>query len=60
MIPGLGRSPGEGKPTSVFWPGEFHGLRSPWDSKKSDTTERLELSLFKPAERSQQLLIDLL
>ena len=39
MIPGLGRSPGEGKPTSVFWPGEFHGLRSPWDSKESDTTE---------------------
>ena len=27
-IPGLGRSPGEGNdyPTSVFWPGEFHGL----------------------------------
>ena len=31
-IPGLGRSPGEGKglPTEVFWPGEFHGLYSPW------------------------------
>ena len=27
-IPGLGRSPGEGKglPTPVFWPGESHGL----------------------------------
>ena len=27
-IPGLGRSSGEGNdyPTSVFWPGEFHGL----------------------------------
>ena len=27
-IPGLGRSPGEGKglPTPVFWPGKFHGL----------------------------------
>ena len=26
-IPGLGRSPGEGKglPTPVFWPREFHG-----------------------------------
>ena len=24
-IPGLGRSPGEGKgPTPLFWPGEFH------------------------------------
>ena len=27
-IPGLGRPPGEGNgyPTPVFWPGEFHGL----------------------------------
>ena len=26
-IPGLERSPGEGKlPTPAFWPGEFHGL----------------------------------
>ena len=39
-IPGLGRSPGEGKrlPTPVFWPGEFHGLYSPWGHKESDTT----------------------
>ena len=39
-IPGLGRSPGEGKrlPTPVFWPGEFHGLYSPWGRKESDTT----------------------
>ena len=28
LIPGLGRSPGEGKglPTPVFWPGELHGV----------------------------------
>ena len=26
--------------TSVFWPGEFHGLYSPWSHKESDTTER--------------------
>ena len=86
MIPGLGRSPGEGMgyplqyswaslvaqlvknlpamwetgfnpwvgkipwrrgrlPTPVFWPGEFHGLCSPWGRKESDTTERLSLSL---------------
>ena len=32
-------------PTPVFWPGEFHGLYSPWDHKESDTTERLSLSL---------------
>ena len=30
-------------PTPVFWPGEFHGLCSPWGSKESDTTERLSL-----------------
>ena len=47
-IPGLGRSPGEGNglPTPVFWPGEFHGLYSPWSHKESDTTERLSLSGF--------------
>ena len=28
-----------------FWPGEFHGLYSPWDCKESDTTEGLLLSL---------------
>ena len=31
-VPGLGRSPGEGKdylPTPVFWHGEFYGLYSP-------------------------------
>ena len=36
---------GEGKwpPTPVFWPGEFHGLHSPWGYKELDTTERLSL-----------------
>ena len=39
-IPGLGRSLGEGKGyTPVFWPGEFHGLYSPWGCRESDTTE---------------------
>ena len=38
------RSPGWGRlPTPVFWPGEFHGLYSPWGCKESDTTERLSL-----------------
>ena len=32
-------------PTPVFWPGEFHGLYSPWGHKESDTTEGLSLSL---------------
>ena len=30
--------------TPVFWPGEFHGLYSPWSHKESDTTEWLALS----------------
>ena len=25
-------------PTPVFWPGEFHGLCSPWGCKDSDMT----------------------
>ena len=29
----------------VFWPGEFHGLYSPWGSKESDPAKRLSLSL---------------
>ena len=33
-------------PTPVFWPGEFHGLYSPWDCKESDITEWLSLSAF--------------
>ena len=32
-------------PTPVFWPGEFHGLYSPWGRKESDRTEQLSLSL---------------
>ena len=35
---------GKATPTSVFWPGEFHGRYSPWGCKKSDTTEWLSLS----------------
>ena len=30
-------------PTPVIWPGEFHGLYSPWGRTKSDSTERLSL-----------------
>ena len=32
-------------PTPVFWPGEFHGLYSPWGLKELDRTEWLSLSL---------------
>ena len=47
LIPGLGRFPWrtERLPTPVFWPGEFHGLYSPWGRRESDMTERLSLSV---------------
>ena len=31
-------------PTTVCWPGEFHGLYSPWGCKESDVTEQLLLT----------------
>ena len=34
----------ESLPTPVFWPGEFHGLYSPWGRKELDMSERLSLS----------------
>ena len=37
LIPGLGRR--ERLPTAVFWPGQFHGLYSPWGCKESDMIE---------------------
>ena len=37
---------GKAIPTLVFWPGEFHGLYSPWGHKESETTEQLSLFLF--------------
>ena len=44
LIPGLGRSAGEG-----FLPGKSHGWRSlvgyhPWGRKESDTTEQLHFT----------------
>ena len=45
-IPGLGKSPGEGKGYPLqYTGGEFHGPYSPWGHKELDTTERLSLSL---------------
>ena len=32
-------------PTSVLWPGEFHGLYSSWGCRELNMTERLSLSL---------------
>ena len=48
LIPGSGRSPGEGhgNPFQLFLPGKSHGQRSlvgysPWGCKESDMTEQL-------------------
>ena len=45
LIPGLGRSPGEGKGHPLQYSPQFCGLCSPWGRKDSDTTERLLPSL---------------
>ena len=39
--PGLGPRRREKLPIPVFWPGEFHGLYSPWGLKESDTMKGL-------------------
>ena len=45
-IPGLGRSPGEGKGYLLQYPGLENSMDySPWGLKESDTTEQLSLSL---------------
>ena len=41
-----GEDPLEKGKAPVFWPGEFHGLYSPWDCKELDTTEQLSLFTF--------------
>ena len=47
-IPGLGRN--ERLPIPVFWPGESHGLYSPWGRKELDRTERLSLRMVPRSE----------
>ena len=48
LIPGLGKIPWrrEELPTPLFWPGEFHGLYSPWGHKESDKMERTIFGVF--------------
>ena len=46
LIPGLGRSPGEGNGSPLPWTEDSHGQRSlesynPWVHKESDTAEHL-------------------
>ena len=49
LDPWVGKIPWskEGLLTPVFWPGEFHGLYSPWGHQPSDTTEQLSLSALQ-------------
>ena len=44
-IPGLGRSPGEGKGYPLQYSGLENSMDSPWGRRESDITERLSLSL---------------
>ena len=41
--PEKGKATHSSRPTPVFWPGEFHGMYSPWGRKESDKTERFSL-----------------
>ena len=49
FYPWVGKIPSRRKrlPTPLFWPGEFHGLYSPWVCKELDSTEQLSLSGYK-------------
>ena len=44
-IPGLGRSPGEGKGYPLQYSGLENSMDSPWSPKELDTAERISLSL---------------
>ena len=48
-IPGLGRSPGEGKGYPLQYSGLENSMDSLWSHKESDPTERLSLSLEEDA-----------
>ena len=45
LIPGLGRSPGEGKGYPLQYSGLENSMDSLWGCKESDMTEQLSLSL---------------
>ena len=47
LSPGWEDPLGKGRSTPVFWPGEFHGLYSPWGCKESDMTERLSVFIIQ-------------
>ena len=47
-------------PIPVFWPGEFHGLFSPWGHRESDTTERLSLHFTSIFLRNAEVITETL
>ena len=56
FYPWVGKIPWRRKrlPTPVFWPGECHGLCSPWGLKESDTTEQLSLFTYANFKESNK------
>ena len=42
-------------PTPVLWPGEFHGLYSPWGCKESDMTEQLSHEVLLGHGQTRQI-----
>ena len=44
-------------PTPVFWPGEFHGLYTPWVHKESNRTEWLSLSCMTTLSKVNKVII---
>ena len=57
LIPGLGKSPRDGKCYLLQYSGLENCMDCPWDHKESDTTERLSLSLhsWKDAKSSNDM-----
>ena len=47
LIPGLGRSPGEGKGYPLQYSGLENSMDSPWGGKELDMTERLSLLIMR-------------
>ena len=53
LIPGLGRSPGEGKGYPLQYSGLENSIDSLWGRKESDTTERLSLFHFSQVSTAE-------
>ena len=56
LIPGLGRSPGEGKGYPLRYSGLENSMDSPWGHKESDMTERLSLHFVLQLHETMKVL----